>query len=188
MKIDGTSSGVTGVSNVSATSAVGTSQARRNSSAPPAGGGSTQISKFGDMLSKLQELSVKDPAKFKQVAAEIATKLKDASATDPRLKALADKFSKAAESGDLSAFKPPAPAAAAAGDATAPGATPAAGATGATGAHHHHHHHGGGSSSGGGGTAQSSALKDLFASLSSGVDQALASPSVATPATTTTSP
>jgi hypothetical protein len=154
MNVSGASGGVANVSNVSATSAVGTSRARRSSSIPPAGGGAPQISKFGDLLSKLQDLSAKDPAKFKQVASDIASKLKDASGSDPRLKDLADKFSKAAESGDMSAFQPPAAA---------------AGAGGASGGGHHHHHHGGG-----GGTSQSSALKDLFASLSAGVDQALA--------------
>ena len=101
----------------------------------------TQLSKMGDLMKQLQSLATSDPDKAKSVMSSIASQLTDkANATgDSRMQALADKFSQAAQTGDMSSLQPP-----------------AQGAQGAQGAHHgghHHHHHGGGS----GGSAQSQA-------------------------------
>lgn len=101
---------------------------------------STSFSKMGDLMKQLQSLETSDPDKAKAVMSNIASQLTDkANATgDSRMKALADKFSQAAQTGDMSSLQPP-----------------AQGAQGAQGAHHggHHHHHGGGS----GGSPQSQA-------------------------------
>jgi flagellar motor switch protein FliG len=87
----------------------------------------THVSKMGDLMSQLQQLSQSDPAKFKQVMAEISDKLKaqagDATGKADFLNKLADKFSQASQTGDMSALKPP------------------QAQQGAGAAHHHHGHH-----------------------------------------------
>lgn len=93
--------------------------------APPAAAsdptGGTQLSRFGQFLSKLQSLEQSDPAQAKQVLETIASKVKDPT--------LAQKFQQAAQTGDLSGLQPP-----------------AQGAQGAqAGGHHHGHHHRGAS-------------------------------------------
>lgn len=74
---------------------------------------SVNISKPGQLFSKLQKLKSEDPDKYKQVVSDIASKLSDAarSATGDDQKfltGLADKFQKAAN-GDDSALQPPQP-------------------------------------------------------------------------------
>jgi len=81
----------------------------------------TSMSKLGEMMSKLKDLEHTDPAKAKQVLQAIASKLNDAasSATGDdaaHLKDLASKFTKAADTGDVSSLQP-------------------------TKGHHHSHHH-----------------------------------------------
>jgi len=94
---------------------------------PPSDGG--QMSPFAKLMSTLQQLQQSDPAKYKEVTAQIATKLQEAakSALDngdtkasDQLNQLAKDFSDASASGQL------------------PNVTDLAHAVG----HHHHHHHG----------------------------------------------
>jgi hypothetical protein len=76
------------------------------------GAGSAEISRSGQLLSKLQQLQTKDPAKFKQVLSDIAGKLQSLaqqqgqSASGQWLSKLADRFQTAANTGDLSALQP----------------------------------------------------------------------------------
>jgi hypothetical protein len=88
---------------------------------------STQLSPMASLLNQLQQLQQTDPTKFKSVMSSIADTLKtDAqSATGPqaqRLNALADKFSQAAQTGQMPDLQPP-------------------GQQQGASAHHHHHHH-----------------------------------------------
>ena len=92
-----------------------------------ASGGGVSLSGVGQFLSKLQELEKSDPTKAKQVLTDIAGRLKadagQATGTQAdRLNQLADKFQKAADTGDLSAL-------------------PAAGAPAVQGGQGHHHGH-----------------------------------------------
>ncbi len=87
---------------------------------------SAQLSPMADLLNQLQQLQQTDPDKFKSVMSSIADTLKtDAqSATGPqaqRLNALADKFSQAAQTGQMPDLQPK-------------------GQPGASGHHQHHHH------------------------------------------------
>ena len=87
---------------------------------------STQLSPMASLLNQLQQLQQTDPDKFKSVMSTIADTLKtDAqNATGPqaqRLNALADKFSQAAQTGQM------------------PDLQPKGGQQGASGHHHHHH-------------------------------------------------
>ncbi len=90
------------------------------------------LSQVGKLFQELKDLQSSDPAEFKKVLTDAATQLKNAAQqqTDPKqasfLSNLADKFQKAADSGDLSALRP---------DSSSTGA--------AYGPHgHHRHHHG----------------------------------------------
>ncbi len=73
----------------------------------------SSLSEPASLFKKLEALAKSDPAKFKEAATEISAKLKEAAdaANDPREKAMltsiSDKFSSAAESGDVSGLKPP---------------------------------------------------------------------------------
>jgi hypothetical protein len=93
------------------------------------------FSDFLQLIQQLKQLQSTDPAAFKKELTDIASKLKTAAQqeTDPTqssfLNNLADRFQKAADTGDLSALK--------AGDNSQ-------GAAQAPGGHHHHHHGGGG--------------------------------------------
>ena len=87
---------------------------------------STQLSPMASLLNQLQQLQQTDPGKFKSVMSSIAdTRKTDAkSATGPqaqRLNALADKFSQAAQTGQM------------------PDLQPKGQHQGAPGSHHHHH-------------------------------------------------
>jgi len=77
----------------------------------------TRLSKLGDLMSKLQDLETSDPAKAKQVLTSIASALSDKASTsgDPHLTELADKFTEAAKTGDLSGLTPNGPPAGARG-------------------------------------------------------------------------
>jgi hypothetical protein len=111
--------------NISSTTAVSslssTSAARKVSSAtdtssrsdlaePSSGSDKTKLSKLGELMSKLQDLESSDPAKAKQVLTSIASALTEkanaSGSSDPHLQELADKFTEAAKTGDLSGLKP----------------------------------------------------------------------------------
>jgi hypothetical protein len=111
--------------NISSTTAVSslssTSAARKVSSAtdtssradiaePSSGSDKTKLSKLGELMGKLQDLESSDPAKAKQVLTSIASALTDKANTagtrDPHLQELADKFTEAAKTGDLSGLSP----------------------------------------------------------------------------------
>ncbi len=73
------------------------------------------FSQVAQLFKELQKLQSTDPAEFKKVLTDAAQKLKDAAGqqSDPTaasfLTNLADKFQQAADTGDLSVLKPPAP-------------------------------------------------------------------------------
>ena len=71
----------------------------------------SSISGPAAMLSKLKALQESDPAKFKQVTADIAKQLRSAAtqggASAQVLGKVADAFDKASTTGDLSSLKPP---------------------------------------------------------------------------------
>ncbi len=73
-----------------------------------------EMSKPAELFSKLQQLQASDPEKLKQVLADIAEKLRDAASQKEgeqaqRLNELADRFEAASQDGDLSALQPPPP-------------------------------------------------------------------------------
>ncbi len=92
------------------TSSVTSAQTTANTASPLGGADSTQLSTMGQLMSKLQSLESSDPTKAKQVLTSIATALTNqansSGTTDPHLKELANKFTQAASTGDLSALKP----------------------------------------------------------------------------------
>ena len=73
------------------------------------------FSQLAQLFKELQKLQNTDPAEFKKALTDAAKKLKDAAGqqSDPTaagfLTNLADKFQQAADTGDLSVLKPPAP-------------------------------------------------------------------------------
>jgi len=105
----------------------------------PVSGDSVNFSQVGQLFQDLQQLQTSDPTALKKVLEDAATKFSTAAqqATDPTqasfLTSLADRFQKAADTGDLSALRQPS------------SSTSSAATYGVQG-HHHHHHHGGGSS------------------------------------------
>jgi hypothetical protein len=91
----------------SATSGLGTTSSPQGSSSAL---GSAAISSFAQFLSKLQNLAKTDPTKEKSVLGDIANKLQtQAQATGgdagQRLSQMADRFTQAAQTGDLSALQ-----------------------------------------------------------------------------------
>jgi hypothetical protein len=123
MNISATTTSLSQLSSLQATSAVSPVSSTIDSASTQAldsttGSDQTQFSKMGELMSQLQNLETTDPTKAKQVLTSIASSLTDQanSSSDPHLQALADKFTQAANTGDLSALKP----------------------TGGGGAHHHH--------------------------------------------------
>lgn len=67
---------------------------------------------MGQLLGGLQQLQQKDPDKLGDVLTQIATQLRDASQQGSGgsfLLRLADRFQEAADTGDLSALRPPRP-------------------------------------------------------------------------------
>jgi hypothetical protein len=145
--------GPTNLPNLGAADSIGSNTNRRQSSIPPApnlGAATTQISRPGQLLGRLQQLAQSDPAKFKQATQDIADKLRQAAqgldgrAAD-RTNALADRFAAASQSGDFADLRPDhreGPA-----------------------VHHHHHHDGGGG------------IASVLASALDEVNQALSGPS-----------
>ncbi|MES1184974.1 MAG: hypothetical protein ABUL60_14265 [Myxococcales bacterium] len=136
--------------------------ARRPSSAPPppAPAVTSKISSRGELMAKLADLAQKDPAKLKEVLSTIASGLKTAASADEGnggLAKLAERFSQAAQSGDLSTLTPPQPQ---------PGA-------GGPHRHHHHHHDGGGESA-------HAAAQSVFADALGAIDKALNAPAPVT--------
>ena len=89
-----------------------TSSGNSQTSGITGGSDSAEISLSGQMLSKLQELKAKDPAKFTQVLSDIASKLQalsqqgGQSQNSQSLAKLADRFQTAAKTGNLSALQP----------------------------------------------------------------------------------
>jgi hypothetical protein len=99
----GATSSVSQIQSTDSTSSTGSTESTESSK--------TRLSKLGEMMSKLQDLEKTDPAKAKQVLTSIASTLSDKASTsnDPRLKELADQFTAAAKTGDLSGLKPSGP-------------------------------------------------------------------------------
>lgn len=110
-----------------------------NQTANAVSGDSVNFSQVGQLFQELQQLQTSDPAALKKVLEDAATKFSTASqqATDPAqasfLSGMADRFQKAADTGDLSALRQPS-------------SSTSASATYGVQGHHHHHHHGGGAS------------------------------------------
>ena len=109
-----TVNGLTTLSSLYSTrSASSASTAQSQEVSSPFGDSSTStISGPGKWMQELAELQQSDPDKFKEVTSAIAQKLSDeaSSATGGDAKflgELADQFSQASETGDLSALKPP---------------------------------------------------------------------------------
>ncbi len=88
-------------------------QASTTSQTGVTGQDSVQISKTAEFFQQLRQLETQNPAEFKKELSDITGKLKSAAQqeSDPSqssfLNNLADRFQKAADSGDLSALKPP---------------------------------------------------------------------------------
>jgi hypothetical protein len=101
-------SSINPTSGVSSVAATQTSQTTQSSDIRKGDG--THLSKLGELFSKLQDLESSDPAKAKQVLSSIASTLSEKANSpdnrDPHLQELADKFTQAAQTGDLSALKP----------------------------------------------------------------------------------
>jgi hypothetical protein len=101
-------SSINQTSGVSSVVATQTSQTTQSSDIRKGDG--THLSKLGELFSKLQDLESSDPAKAKQVLSSIASTLSEKANSsdnrDPHLQELADKFTEAAKTGDLSALKP----------------------------------------------------------------------------------
>jgi hypothetical protein len=154
---------VSSTSNAYATSAINGSTKSPSSIPPPVGGAaaSANISKPGELFSKLQQLSQQDPAKFKQVAGQIGAELKTAAnaSGNTALSKLADQLTQASQSGSL----------------TDPSQQSGAGKAHG---HHHGHHHGGGgggpSAASSGAQSPSSAVVSAFTNALDEVNQALA--------------
>jgi hypothetical protein len=143
---------ISSISSLTQTQAV-SFQSRTKSSEPSSGNGDqTSMSKIGQVMAKLSDLEKTDPAKAKQVLQTIASKLTDAanSATGDEadhLKDLAAKFTKAADTGDLSGIQPPKgghhgppPAKPASSDASADASTDSSAASSKTEKYKHHGH------------------------------------------------
>lgn len=153
------SSTLTALSNVTNNHA-----SRTPSSIPPAPGAAStsNISKPAELLQKLQQLQQQDPAKFKEVASQLADtlqKVADQSGNSDGFPAkLAAAFKSAAQSGDLSSVQ------AALSPHSRSDASAVRGSQSAQGAEAHHrghHRHGGG----GAGSVLSSLVNQIDAAL-----------------------
>jgi hypothetical protein len=120
-------------SQIGATNSLGAgSETSRAKQTDNTGQDTVGISKIAQFFQKLEQLETSNPTEFKKELTDIAAKLKGAAQneSDPSqarfLSNLADRFQKAADTGDLSALKPGA----------------ADSGTGAPHAGHHHGHHG----------------------------------------------
>lgn len=72
---------------------------------------STELSRLGELMSRLQDLADAQPARARGVLVAVAAALGEraSSVSDLRLQVLADRFSDAARTGDLSALEPTGP-------------------------------------------------------------------------------
>lgn len=72
---------------------------------------STELSRLGELMSRLQDLAEAHPTRARDVLAAVATALGERArrASDLRLQVLAETFSHAARTGDLSALEPSGP-------------------------------------------------------------------------------
>jgi hypothetical protein len=118
--------------------------------------GTTSFSQMGQLMSQLQSLEQTDPAQAKSVLATIGSDLKADAGNNPMMSQLADKFTQASQTGDLSALQPP------------------------KGGHGggHHHHHGGGGGSAASATTQAASYdqsSDPMAQIESAISSALQS-------------
>jgi hypothetical protein len=131
--------------------ALDTTQATATASTAVGGAATTdsaQLSPMAALLNQLQQLQQTDPTKFKSVMSNIAATLTtDAqNATGPQaqhLTELADKFSQAAQTGQMPDLQPPGQQQGASG-------------------HHHHHHHQVSSYQNGSGSSTSGASQPKF--------------------------
>jgi hypothetical protein len=87
------------------------------------GSASTNLSSMGQLMSQLQSLEQTNPDQAKTVLAQIGSTLKSEAGNNTALSSIADKFTQASQTGDLSGLQP---------------------AKGGHGGGHHHHHGGGG--------------------------------------------
>ena len=121
------------------------------------------VSTFSQLLSKLNDLSQSDPAKFKTLTAQIASQLKtaagNATGSDAQaLNKLSGEFAQASSDGNISALEP-------------------SRQTQSSGSVHHRHHHGGAeayqanASSDTASTAQSSSLESVLQTVLNEVKQ-----------------
>lgn len=130
----------------------------------------TTVSKEGSVFAQLAALARSSPDQFKAAASEIAQKLKDeaSQATGDkasRLASLADRFSQAAQTGDLSALKP----------------------EGHRGHGHHGRHHGGGAGQASdAGTSLAQVIEQAMQDVTGGGQAAAAATQVAQAAVTST--
>ncbi len=119
-----------------------------------AAAGTTSLSQMGQVMTQLQSLEQTDPAQAKSVLATIGSNLKAQAGSNPMMSQLADKFTQASQTGDLSGLQPP------------------------KGGHGggHHHHHGGGGGSGASATTQAASYdqsSDPMAQIESVISSAL---------------
>ncbi len=130
---------------------------------------SVDISKPGELFSKLQKLKAQDPDKYKQVVSDLADKLKTAASSatgkdQEVLNNLASKFQDAANGGDLTLGPPANGAGSPKGAAAAYAQNSSSTQQGLSGVGHHkggHHHQ------------PSAAVQQAFKSISGEVDTAL---------------
>jgi hypothetical protein len=160
---------INGIGSTSSTDAVGaidSSHVSTAAGAPVAAStpaASAEISKNGELLSKLQQLLQQDPGQFKRIASSIAENLRSAAQQSGGdgssfLGKLADRFDQAAQTGDLSPLQPQNEA------------------SGSVQGHHHHHgHHGGGG-----------AIASIFENALNDVNQVLSAAPPTTASTTAT--
>ena len=114
--------------------------------------GTTSFSQMGQLMSQLQSLEQTDPAQAKSVLATIGSNLKAEAGSNPMMSQLADKFTQASQTGDLSGLQP---------------------TKGGHGGHHHHH---GGGGSGASATTQAASYdqtSDPMAQIESVISSAL---------------
>ncbi len=128
---------ITSVSNTTPTSSIAQigpppQQPAPDDTAITTGEDTTQLSGPAQFFNKLQSLEQTDPNKAKQALSDIASKLSDQATKvggerGKQLSTLADKFSQAAQTGDISGLQPS-------------GAAQGAQGGGHHGGHHGHHH------------------------------------------------
>jgi hypothetical protein len=147
----GTTSTIDALTALNSTANPDASQGTSGTSTTPAA--SANVSKPGELMSKLSQLLQQDPAKFKQVTQQISDELKSAAqnASGPQasfLNKLSENFAQASSSGSLSSLQPPQ----------------------GSGVPGRHHHQGGGH---GGGAGPGGAIESVISTALDQVNQAL---------------